>query len=86
MAHSDPQVRERIVAHVQRCGGSVIKADTMPELKQKLGVPDASDGQVDQALRSLTYKDEHKPKGVRLYRPRGGYMGDRPYHVFYVGA
>ena len=34
MAHSDSGLRERIVERVRTCGEPVIKADSMPELKQ----------------------------------------------------
>ena len=86
MAHSDPVLRERIVEKVKTCGELVIMAESMPELKQKLGVPYESNGRVDQALRSLTYKKDYRPKGVRYFRPRSTETGLRGYRVSYAGA
>ena len=74
---SDPMLRESLAIRLHQMGS--VKADTISELKQLVGMPHVSNSQFSKALGSLAYNS----KCILLRRPRESLMEARPYHVDY---
>lgn len=74
---SDPVIRESLALRLSNVGR--VEAETLSELKLKLGMSHISNTQFNRALGSLTYNS----RCVLVRRPRESIMEDRPYVVYY---
>ena len=80
MSHSDPELRVQLADAIEAEG--TVKAESIADLKQKLGMSGVSNTQFGRALRSLHYN----PGPVHVNRPHvpEAYLERRPYHVTFV--
>lgn len=83
---SDPEIRRRIIEALRKSKKRVLIENSMVALKTTLELDDVPNRKVDQALRSLTYKADYRPLGVRFTRPRRSDTDLRSYCVSYAGA